>query len=146
MPDYRRRRVPGATYCLTVVTQRRRPLFSDPQARRLLRDAFVRTRGRPRSLTRAALISSARRPGIWILPPGDADFSGRWSPGKRTFRQACRRAGRPLTPVSSSRARRRELGVWQRRFWKHMIRDERESFAYRRHPPRPDQTLRVADS
>ena len=77
MPDYRRRHVPGATYCFTVVTQRRRPLVSDPQARRLLRDAFVRRRGRPRSLTRAALISSARLPGIWILPPGDADFSTR---------------------------------------------------------------------
>jgi putative transposase len=30
---------------------------------------------------------------------------------------------RPTGPVSASRSRKRERGIWQRRFWEHTIRD-----------------------
>ncbi len=43
MPDYRRSRDPGATYFFTVVTQNRLPIFNEPEARRLLRDALTKT-------------------------------------------------------------------------------------------------------
>jgi putative transposase len=29
-------------------------------------------------------------------------------------------------PISRSRQQRRELGLWQRRFWEHQIRDEQD--------------------
>ncbi|MCG3125491.1 MAG: hypothetical protein CHACPFDD_00314 [Phycisphaerae bacterium] len=50
---------------------------------------------------------------------------------KRRFSQdwlAAEGRRRRLTP---SQAKHRESGVWQRRFWEHVIRDERELFAYR---------------
>ena len=45
---------------------------------------------------------------IWTLPPDDADFSTRWRLIKTRF------------------ARSTEPGIWQRRFWEHTIRDERD--------------------
>jgi putative transposase len=54
------------------------------------------------------------------LPEGDADFSTRWSLIKAGFSR-----GLPAAePLSASRARKRERGVWQRRYWEHTIRDE----------------------
>ncbi len=63
---------------------------------------------------------------IWTLPLGDADFSTRWRLIKTAFakslpKQEC------LTAV---RKARNERGIWQRRFWEPMIRDETD---YARH-------------
>ena len=61
---------------------------------------------------------------LWTLPAGDTDFSTRWRLIKATFSR-----GLHLTePVSASRSRERERGIWQRRFWEHTIRDD-EDFA-----------------
>ena len=40
MADYRRWYIPGGTYFFTLVTYRRRPLFQDATARRLLGDVM----------------------------------------------------------------------------------------------------------
>ena len=51
---------------------------------------------------------------------GDGDFASRWSQIKSGF-------SRGLTPAqlrSRSQLRRRETGIWQRRFWEHAIRDD----------------------
>jgi putative transposase len=40
MPQYRRARLHGGTYFFTVVTYRRRPIFSNATARKLLGDSF----------------------------------------------------------------------------------------------------------
>ena len=57
---------------------------------------------------------------IWTLPGDDRDFSGRWSLIKSGFSRAVARS----ETVSVSRTRKRERGIWQRRFWEHWIRDE----------------------
>lgn len=57
---------------------------------------------------------------IWTLPEGDSDFSGRWSLIKAGFSRAMVRT----EDISASRRGKRERGVWQRRFWEHLIRDE----------------------
>ena len=44
MPNYVRWREQGAFFFFTVVTYRRRPLFGDADARKLLNRAFVHTR------------------------------------------------------------------------------------------------------
>ena len=57
---------------------------------------------------------------IWTLPPGDSDLASRWSQIKSGF-------SRGLAPArlrSRSQLRRRETGIWQRRFWEHAIRDD----------------------
>ncbi|GAB1381295.1 REP-associated tyrosine transposase [Pararhodobacter aggregans] len=58
---------------------------------------------------------------VWALPEGDADFATRWSVIKARFSRA-------MPPVArrASQERRREHGVWQRRFWEHHIRDEQD--------------------
>lgn len=57
---------------------------------------------------------------VWTLPPGDDDFSNRWKAIKIRFVQALPRTERR----SKVRIEKGERGVWQRRFWEHVIRDE----------------------
>ncbi|MDD5056399.1 MAG: transposase [Sideroxydans sp.] len=60
------------------------------------------------------------------LPPNDADFATRWRLIKMDFSKALPRTER----ISAVRTRRGERGIWQRRYWEHLIRDERD---YRAH-------------
>jgi putative transposase len=59
---------------------------------------------------------------IFTLPPGDAEYGMRWSLIKAGFSRGFS-AGEQ---VSSSRLHKRERGIWQRRYWEHQIRDERD--------------------
>jgi putative transposase len=63
---------------------------------------------------------------VWSLPPGDHNFSTRWRLIKNRFARALPKQ-EPLDAVRSSR---NERGIWQRRFWEHLIRDEAD---YARH-------------
>jgi putative transposase len=63
---------------------------------------------------------------IWQLPPGDDDYPKRWRLIKARFSRRIERGER----VSASRQRKGERGIWQRRYWEHAIRDERD---YHRH-------------
>ena len=61
---------------------------------------------------------------VWTLPEGDADFSGRWRGIKAGF-------SRRLPEASgSARTRKGERGIWQRRFWEHLIRDQADFQAH----------------
>ena len=66
---------------------------------------------------------------IWTLPEGDRDFAGRWATIKRHVTQRCRWLHREEWMTSSKR-RRKESTIWQRRYWEHLITDEAD---YRRH-------------
>ncbi|HET7560942.1 MAG TPA: transposase [Rhodanobacteraceae bacterium] len=57
---------------------------------------------------------------IWTLPDGDADFSGRWGLIKAGFSRSIA----ATEDASPSRHAKRERGIWQRRFWEHLVRDE----------------------
>jgi putative transposase len=57
---------------------------------------------------------------ILSLPPGDSDFSTRWRLVKNRFARALPKRER----LSAVRVARNERGIWQRRFWEHLIRDE----------------------
>ncbi|MFD2184556.1 transposase [Rhodoplanes azumiensis] len=57
---------------------------------------------------------------IWALPVHDSNYSLRWSLIKSGFSR-----GLVVDTVRSpSKARKRERGVWQRRYWEHTIRDD----------------------
>ncbi|MEO7255528.1 MAG: transposase [Casimicrobium sp.] len=60
---------------------------------------------------------------IWTLPIEDEDFSSRISVIKTLFAKQIERDDEVVT---SSRTARRERGIWQRRFYDHVIRDERD--------------------
>ena len=60
------------------------------------------------------------------LPQGDADFATRWRLTKMGFSK-----GLPQTERRSAvRMRRGERGIWQRRYWEHLSRDERDFNAH----------------
>ena len=58
---------------------------------------------------------------LWRLPEGDNNFSIRWMLIKRKFS-----AGLKTDIVNHSKQRKREKGIWQRRFWEHFVRDEND--------------------
>ncbi|TXT26032.1 MAG: putative transposase [Gallionellaceae bacterium] len=60
------------------------------------------------------------------LPPDDADFATRWRLIKIAFSKALPKTERR----SQVRMARRERGIWQRRYWEHLIRDEADFRAH----------------
>ena len=59
---------------------------------------------------------------IWTLPSDDSNYSTRWNLLKGHFSRAVKRGER----ISKSRQKRRERGIWQRRFWEHQVRDQKD--------------------
>ncbi|TVP63142.1 MAG: transposase [Leptolyngbya sp. LCM1.Bin17] len=122
--SYRRLYVPGATYFFTVVTYDRRPLFSDPVNVQLLREAFRRVKQHHPFTVEAIVVLPDHIHTLWTLPEGDADFSTRWRLIKTYVSRRCAKTYQP--PGSASRQQKSERTVWQRRFWEHLIRNQRD--------------------
>lgn len=119
MSNYRRLWVPGGTYFFTVnLLERRRRLLVDHAD--LLRDAFRTARAaRPFDVLAIAVLPDHLHC-VWRLPDGDADNANRWAQIKSTFSRTL-----PINERRSpQRMARRERGIWQRRYWEHLIRDE----------------------
>jgi len=121
MPDYRRNRVLGGTYFFTVnLLQRSSDLLVEEVE--LLRGIVRGVRAdRPFHID-AWVVLPDHMHCVWTLPQGDADYSGRWQCIKTGFSKAV-----PATEVrTATRIARGERGIWQRRFWEHTVRDERD--------------------
>ncbi len=120
MVHYRRNRVAGGSYFFTVTLQDRQSrLLTDHID--LLRTAFRITRHRRPFVIDAIVILPEHLHTVWTLPPGDADYSGRWRSIKGRFTREVRKAGTRLPRHASG-----EHALWQRRFWEHTIRDDRD--------------------
>jgi putative transposase len=116
---YRRNFVAGGTYFFTVnLAERRSRLLTDNIG--LLRTAFRYTRFRHPFTIDAIAVLPDHLHTIWILPEEDGDFAVRWRLIKATFSRGLAQGER----VSASRLRKRERGIWQRRYWENTIRDE----------------------
>ena len=118
---YRRVRVAGGTYFFTVALADR----SDDLLTRhidILRAAFCHVRQRHPFQQLAAVVLPDHLHTIWRLPAGDDDFGTRWSLIKAAFSRQLP-AGEMVT---SSRKNKRERGIWQRRYWEHLLRDEND--------------------
>jgi putative transposase len=121
MPNYRRLWVPGGTYFFTVnlLERRRRLLVERIEA---LGRAFRMARAeRPYTMV-ALVVLPDHLHCIWTLPEGDSDFASRWHCVKSAFSRDIPRHERR----SSRRLAKGERGIWQRRYWEHVIRDERD--------------------
>ncbi|MCL5669358.1 MAG: transposase [Gammaproteobacteria bacterium] len=124
MATYRRSITPGATYFFTVNTHLRQPVLTNEPFYQALRRAIRRVMDSHPFAIEAFVILPDHLHCLWTLPPQDADYARRWSLIKRYVSQDTQ----PLlaVPSAASRQKRRELGLWQRRFWEHQIRDERD--------------------
>jgi len=120
--NYRRAFAPGGTFFFTLVTYKRRPIYSSPQAIETLRDAFRFTIQQMPLTIVASPILPDHMHFIWTLPSESSEYSTRWKLIKGHFtRQWC---AKEAVSESASRAQKGEKDVWQRRFWEHLIRDE----------------------
>jgi len=125
MPNYRRAFVPGGCWFFTInLLDRRSSLLTDRID--ALRDATARTRQRFPFHIDAFVVLPDHLHAVWTLPEGDTDFSVRWRWIKIRFARSIPKQ-EWLSPVRRARG---ERGIWQRRFWEHLIRDERD---YARH-------------
>jgi putative transposase len=124
MPDYRRFRAPGASFFFTVVTYQRRSILTEPIARSCLRAAFHGVRARHPFEVPAIVLLPDHLHAVFTLPQGDADYSLRWRRIKEDFIEQYLAGGGAEGDLSGSRRRRKERGIWQRRFWEHTIADE----------------------
>jgi REP-associated tyrosine transposase len=126
MSNYRRARTAGGTFFFTVVSYRRQSFLCDDAVRSALRDA-VRAVGDVKPFTVDAwVLLPDHLHCIWTLPPGDGDFSSRWSQIKaRVSREIGARYCR-TDWLTGSKRKHRESTIWQRRFWEHCIRDEED--------------------
>jgi len=122
MRTYTRARAPGATYFFTANLADRRD--NDLLTRHIdvLRDAFRVTKQAHPFVIEAMVVLPDHLHCLWRLPSGDTDFPMRWRLIKARFSRMLAHG----ECISSSRMRKGERGIWQRRYWEHMIRDERD--------------------
>ena len=124
MVQYRRNLVPGATYFFTVTLRDRKADFLVRHIP-LLREAFRSVRGQQPFMIDAIVILPDHLHCIWTLPPGDANYSNRW---RRIKAQYSRELAD--TDATIRQNEKGEYDVWQRRFWEHTVRDERDFQAH----------------
>ena len=125
MPNYRRAFVPGGCWFFTanLLDRRSSLLTNEIEA---LREATQWTRERYPFHIDAVVVLPDHIHAVWTLPPGDSDFSTRWRLIKSHFAKSMPKGEH----LSATRRARGERGIWQRRFWEHLIRDETD---YSRH-------------
>jgi putative transposase len=139
MSNYRRARY-GRTFFFTVVTHGRRSILCKDRSRGVLREVLREARqARPFTIEAWVLLPDHIHC-IWTLPEDDTNYSMRWGWIKKEFTKRVRitvgdgvgdgkeemvGAAHPTVGMlSTSRLRKREGTIWQRRFWEHVIRDE----------------------
>ncbi|WP_238365814.1 REP-associated tyrosine transposase [Mesobacterium pallidum] len=145
MSRYLRPRVTGATIFFTVALQDRRSalLVDEIDA---LRNAVRQTREERPFEIDAWVVLPDHLHCIWRLPVGDRDYGRRWGAIKARFTRTVRgrvgfdptcgedgTVGWNPTLRSRSKVRKGEVGLWQRRFWEHHIRDEADHAAHLRY-------------
>jgi putative transposase len=124
MPNYRRAWLPGGTFFFTLVTNQRRPIFMEESARHILKQAFAEGM---KKAGKFEIVAFCLLPDhlhcIWTLPENDGDYSTRWKVIKAWFSHAYRKQGGTPGDLTASKIQKGEVGIWQRRFWEHLIRD-----------------------
>jgi len=116
VPQYRRAQ--GRMFFFTVVLADRSSTLLVDQIDRLRKIYRAVSQRRPFE-TVAICILPDHLHAIWSLADDDADFSSRWNLIKGGFS-----SGLDAGVRSTSKSRKREKRIWQRRYWEHAIRDD----------------------
>ncbi|MEI7708281.1 MAG: transposase [Chlorobium sp.] len=116
---YRRANIEGGTYFFTVtLADRTQSLLIEHID--LLRSSFLSVKEHHPFTIDAIVIMPEHLHTIWTLPEGDKDFPTRWTLIKAAFSRTL-----PKTEViSESRLNKGERGIWQRRYWEHLIQND----------------------
>lgn len=124
--DYRRAWHAGGTYFFTVNLLKRRQNDLLVRHINLLRQVVLSVQKRHPFVIHAWVVLPEHLHAIIELPPDDSDFAMRWRLIKSDFSKGIP----PVEYRSTVRVQRGERGIWQRRYWEHLIRDEAD---YRAH-------------
>jgi putative transposase len=122
MQRYRRDKLPGTSYFFTVNTYHRQQVLTTPPFYNALKSAIKEVRANFPFDIEAVVLLPDHLNCVWKMPETDADYGVRWSQIKRKVSQQCRDYLNQNS--SNSKSKRRELVLWQRRFWEPRIRDE----------------------
>jgi putative transposase len=120
MVRYRRNFAQGGTFFFTVTLADRasRALVDHIDA---LRDAIRQTQQSQPFTIDATVILPDHLHMVMTLPDGDADYPNRWRLIKRRFTDVVAKLSEVVP-----RHRNGEVALWQRRYWEHTIRDEKD--------------------
>jgi putative transposase len=145
MPDYRRAWHPGGTYFFTVNALQRHGNDLLTRHIDLLREVIRQVRRAHPFVIHGWVVLPDHLHCVIELPSGDSDFALRLRLIKGGFSKRL-----PATEWRSAmRVARGERGVWQRRYWEHLIRDERDFAAHMDYlhfnPVKHGYVSRVAD-
>lgn len=121
---YRRSPAEGRTYFFMVVTHNRRKFLCSLENVPLLREAFRSIMTNYPYKIDAFVLLPEHLHCIWTLPEGDNDFSTRWRLIKSNFTSTCDPSLRGN--ANTSRRKKGEHAIWQRRFWEHQIQDNND--------------------
>jgi putative transposase len=122
MRRYIRANTPGATYFLTLTLQDRSARYLVDHVAHL-RACLAEVKARHPFEIDAMVVLPEHLHALWTLPTNDADFSTRCLLLKQFFTRCLECNGLLDTASSSSRGRKGERSLWQRRFWEHQVRD-----------------------
>jgi putative transposase len=126
MPNYRRLHLPGRSYFFTHVTYQRHPWLCTDLGRKALREAIVTVRQKHPFVIDAFVLLPDHFHCILTLPEHDADYAKRWRLIKLMVTKACGKELAFPLEKSPSGERRGEGKLWQRRYWEHCIRGEKD--------------------
>ncbi|MDF1688161.1 MAG: transposase [Cycloclasticus sp.] len=123
--QYRRADIKGATYFFTVnlANRKKTALVDNIDA---LRESIRTVKNRHPFKIDAMVIMPNHLHAMLTLPEGDNDYATRWSLIKSGFSRQIPK----IESISPSRATKGERGIWQRRYWEHCIRDDRDYEAH----------------
>ena len=126
MPDYRRAWCQGGTYFFTVNLLQRQNNDLLIKHIDVLRTVVSSVRRAHSFAIHGWVVLPDHLHCVIELPPDEADFATRWRLIKSGFSKALPKTERR----NSVRVRRGERGIWQRRYWEHLIRDEADFRAH----------------
>lgn len=121
---YRRDHTDNSTYFFTVVTFGRKPVLWQQKNIDLLRAVFFEEMKRRPFIIDAIVVMPDHIHALWTLPANDNDYSTRWRNIKSLFTRKIKQDDRP--EASPARRHKKEQAIWQRRFWEHRIRNEKD--------------------
>ena len=120
MRNYLRMRAAGGVYFFTVNLAERRDNTLLVDRIDALWDAFRQARRERPFALEAIVVLPEHLHCLWRLPAGDNDFPTRW----RLIKSRFSRAVAVTESRTQSRRHKGERGIWQRRYWEHVIRDD----------------------
>ncbi len=118
---YRRADVQGGIYFFTVnLAERKKTILVDEIDK--LKSSILKVKKYHPFEIDAFVVMPDHLHAVWTLPDGDNDFATRWMLIKAGFSRQINKNER----INASRQSKGERGIWQRRYWEHLIRDEKD--------------------